>query len=76
MERLPEAIGEKLLESIVGFEIPISRLEGKFKLNQNRSVADRRGVMAALQRSGDRLGVAVADLMERQEGERTPGTTG
>jgi transcriptional regulator len=36
------------LKAIVGFEMEISRLEGKFKLNQNRSAADRRGVAQAL----------------------------
>ncbi|HEV2125720.1 MAG TPA: FMN-binding negative transcriptional regulator [Chloroflexota bacterium] len=71
--RLPDGVVEKMMEAVVGFEIPISRLEGKFKLNQNRSAADRRGVISALQRSGDPLGVAVAELMERQEREQTTG---
>jgi transcriptional regulator len=72
--RLPEGVVEKMAEAIVGFEIPISRLEGKFKLNQNRSAADRRGVISALQRSGDPLGMAVAELMERRERDRIPST--
>jgi transcriptional regulator len=44
----PEYI-EKMLAAIVGIEIPIARLTGKSKLSQNRSSADRRGVIAGLE---------------------------
>jgi transcriptional regulator len=40
---------EKLLGAIVGIEIPITRLAGKWKLSQNRSAGDRAGVVAALE---------------------------
>lgn len=40
-----------LMRGVVAFEIPISRLEGKFKLNQNHPVANREGVIAALSAS-------------------------
>ena len=63
MERLPDDFLAKLMEAIVGFEIPISRLEGKLKLSQNRPPADRQGVVANLRRQDDPLGRAVADLM-------------
>jgi transcriptional regulator len=39
---------ERMLEAIVGFEIPISSIAGKWKLSQNRSAADRAGVIAGL----------------------------
>jgi transcriptional regulator len=48
---------------IEGFEIPITRLEGKFKLNQNRTAADRAGVVETLDRSEDSTARAIADLM-------------
>jgi transcriptional regulator len=35
-----------LLRAIVGFEIPLSALTGKWKMSQNRSAADRAGVAA------------------------------
>jgi transcriptional regulator len=35
--------------AIVGIEIEVSRLEGKFKLSQNRSAADRTGVVLGLE---------------------------
>ena len=39
---------EKMLNGIVGFAIPIDRLEGKRKLNQNRSAEDIAGVSKGL----------------------------
>ena len=37
------------VKGIIGVEIPISRIEGKWKVSQNRSPADRAGVVAGLQ---------------------------
>lgn len=56
---------EKLLKNIVGFEIEITRIEGKFKLNQNRSRADQEGVVAGLMQQHDPLGVAVAEMIRK-----------
>jgi transcriptional regulator len=39
---------DKLLGAIVGIEIPVERLVGKWKVSQNRSAADRHGVAAGL----------------------------
>ena len=39
-----------MLRAIVGFEIPLAGLTGKWKMSQNRSVADREGVAAGLTR--------------------------
>ena len=41
------------IKGIVGVEIPIARIEGKWKVSQNRPEADRRGVIAALRGSGE-----------------------
>src|SRR5206468_2683175 len=46
---LPDDYLRKMLRGIVAFEIPITRLEGKFKLSQNRSERDRQLVIAALE---------------------------
>ena len=48
----PEAFVEAQIRAIVGVEIPILRIEGKWKLSQNRSAADRRGVVEGLQGEG------------------------
>ncbi|MBI1243379.1 MAG: FMN-binding negative transcriptional regulator [Alphaproteobacteria bacterium] len=39
------------LRAIIGFEIPLARVEGKFKMSQNRNAADRDGAIAALEAS-------------------------
>lgn len=45
---------ERLLRAIVGIEIPISSLSGKWKVSQNRPEPDKLGVIAGLQaRGGD-----------------------
>jgi transcriptional regulator len=44
----PLGYTERLLAGVVGFEIPIHALSGKWKLSQNRSAADRAGVLAGL----------------------------
>jgi transcriptional regulator len=53
----------KLSRAIVAFEIEITRLEGKQKLSQNRSPADREGVVAALLQQGDDDSRDIAALM-------------
>jgi transcriptional regulator len=52
-----------LRRGVVAFEIEISRLEGKRKLNQNRTAADRAGVIEALEASGEPEGLVVASAM-------------
>ncbi|OYU79108.1 MAG: transcriptional regulator, partial [Burkholderiales bacterium PBB5] len=44
---------DQMLRAIVGIEIPLQSLVGKFKLSQNRSAQDLGGVTAALQASTD-----------------------
>lgn len=59
---------ETQLRGIVGVEIPITRLEGKWKVSQNRPADDRAGVAAGLRGAGDPTGRAVSDLVERAAG--------
>ena len=64
----PAAYVEGQLRGITGIELTVTEVEGKAKLSQNRSEADRLGVVAGL-RSSDRLAErSVADEMERREG--------
>jgi transcriptional regulator len=53
------------LRAIVGIEVAVERVEGKSKLSQNRSVADRQGVVAALRQEPAASAYPVADEMER-----------
>ncbi|MGA2168004.1 MAG: FMN-binding negative transcriptional regulator [Terracidiphilus sp.] len=43
----PEGFRRTMLAGIVGFRIPIARIEGKFKISQNRDPQERRNVYAA-----------------------------
>ncbi|RZI66072.1 FMN-binding negative transcriptional regulator [Pseudomonas sp.] len=56
---------EKMLNGIVGFAIPVERLEGKRKLNQNRSAADIAGVSKGLALSQDPSDQKIAQLMNQ-----------
>jgi transcriptional regulator len=63
----------KLAGAIVGFRIEISRLEGKWKLNQNQSRERREKVVAALHGSGDEGARSVAELIKEElAGRRSP----
>ena len=65
---LPDVYLQKKLKAIVGFEVVITRLEGKFKLSQNRSTTDQQRVITALHES---LSPETAELMrERLEQKR------
>lgn len=45
--RQPEGYKRTMLAGIVGFRVPIARIEGKFKLSQNRHETERNNVRAA-----------------------------
>jgi transcriptional regulator len=62
---------DAMLKAIVGLEIEITRLEGKFKLSQNRSAADRDGVVAQLTASGRDEDAALARLMTAASAPRS-----
>jgi transcriptional regulator len=66
---LPPDFQDKMLSGIVGFEIGITRLEGKFKLSQNRPGDDRPLVIEALERLGSDDALGVAALMRENEGK-------
>jgi transcriptional regulator len=60
---LPDNYVDGMVRGIVAFEIPITRLEGKAKLSQNRPAGDQARVRAALAAEDDSLARAVAELM-------------
>jgi transcriptional regulator len=53
------------MRAIVGVEIPISRIEGKWKMSQNRPQADREGVIAGFRESGE-AGEVLATLVKER----------
>jgi transcriptional regulator len=48
---LPAEYAEKMRRGVVAFEMAVTRIEGKFKLGQNKPAADMRGVCRALRDS-------------------------
>jgi len=61
---LPDGFRRTMLAGIVGFRIPIARIEGKFKLSQNRKPEERRNVHDA-HATGSPDQQALARWMER-----------
>ena len=64
------------LKAIVGFDLLITRLEGKQKFNQNRTAADRHGVIDGLLALGTESKTCVAELMQTLEARREPDNDG
>ena len=56
-----------MIRAIVNFRIPISRIEGKFKLSQNRPGQDRARVINALAQSDNPDDRKTADMMRDRE---------
>jgi transcriptional regulator len=65
----PEEYIERQLQGIVGLEMEIVRLEGKWKMSQNRSAEDRAGIVQGLRHAGDAAGHALADVVAERMGE-------
>jgi transcriptional regulator len=65
---LTQLMRERMLGAIVGFEIRLSRIEGKFKLSQNRTGQDRRNVIAKLSQSahGKEMARCMSEVLERK----------
>lgn len=57
------------LRGIVGIEVPIARIEGKWKVSQNRTEADRASVAAGLQAQGEASAPMAALVAERMKGK-------
>ena len=57
----PPGYVEKLARDIVGVEVEIARLEGKWKMSQNRPAADIAGVIEGLRERGDAEVAAIVE---------------
>lgn len=62
----PDRFIENQLRAIVGIEIVISKLLGKWKASQNRPVVDREGVVKGLSESNDADSLALAELVRER----------
>lgn len=68
LDMLNAATVTSMLRNIVGFVMHIDRIEAKFKLSQNRSAADRIGVIAAFEGSGNSMSHELATAMSNASG--------
>jgi transcriptional regulator len=65
-ESLSQAYRERMLSHIVGFEIAVTKLEGKFKLSQNRTHEEQQNVIESLSTSEDSTISGTARMMCEQ----------
>lgn len=61
---LPADYRNRMEKGIVAFQMVIDRVECQFKMNQNQTVANRAGVIAALTKAGGETDLAVAQMVE------------
>ncbi len=62
---LSDGFREGMMNGIVGFEITVTRLEGKYKLSQNRSQVEQHNVSTTLLQSSDPAARAVGAEMKQ-----------
>lgn len=55
----PDGFVAAQLRGIVGLELPLTRVTGKWKASQNRPAADRAGVIAGLEAAGDAMAARI-----------------
>lgn len=73
-DTLSEKFRDNMLRQIVGFEITATKIEGKFKLSQNRTRQDQANVIASLEKAEDSEVSGVARMMkELHLGQISPG---
>jgi transcriptional regulator len=65
----PTEFVERNLRSIVGFEIRITALDGKWKVSQNRTPEERAAVVEELRAHGDAASLAMAELIAEAKGD-------
>jgi transcriptional regulator len=65
-DSLNQTFRDHMLSHIVGFEITATKIEGKFKLSQNRPRQDQANVIASLEKAEDSAISGVARMMKEQ----------
>ncbi len=63
----PKDFLDQMVKAIVGLRLPIARIEGKWKLSQNRAAPDRLGTIAGLEGKGEPAAMALAAAMRARE---------
>ena len=68
-DKLPSDLYQKMRGVIVGFDMPVDRLDAKWKMSQNRGRGDRAGVISALSALGGEQHRDVAAIMSSLESD-------
>ena len=66
----PSDFIDTMVKSIVGLEIRLTKLEGKWKMGQNRTEPDKLGTIAGFTGRGDENSLAIAELIQRHAGKK------
>ena len=67
IEDQPADFHERMLANIVGFEMPVLKIEAQFKLGQNRRLEDRVGTVEGLETEASTEGRALAAFMRARQ---------
>jgi transcriptional regulator len=67
IEDQPSDFRDQMLARIVGFEMPVLKIQAKFKVGQNRRLEDRIGTIAGLEREESSEGIALAEFMRAHQ---------
>ena len=66
----PADFVDRLVGALIGLEMPIGRLVGKWKVSQNRSPVDQDGVVEGLMREGSEAAAQMAELVRHAQRAR------
>ena len=66
LEKLPPKV-QKLIKGITGLEVGIEKMEGIFKLSQNRNTTDFQSIINALKNQNSSIAEGLATLMENEK---------
>lgn len=68
MSDSPDEYINRMIQAVVGIQIEIVSMVGKFKINQNQPAANRKSVVEALKASGDASSMEMANAIQGQPG--------
>ena len=68
VDEAPERYIELLAKGIIGIEIQIDRLEGKFKMSQEMGIGDRAGVAKGMAELGGEVPTKMAQIVRERGG--------
>ncbi len=66
LDKMPEDMMQKYMKGIVGFEMSMDKVEGKWKMSQNRNEEDKQSIIHELEKLGDLNAALVATEMQSQ----------